>query len=344
LKEKVYRSFELAAYDSFGNEIKDGFAAEFGVGWRNAIGEPINEMNNLETSFAELLLQRWDGSDYEDLTSNLPQTDIQNKWSFVKLQILSRTGSYAVGLSSINNIAILGKVILEGSYKKASKGLMHTDLWNGKQGNLLVNNIDPNQFPFSVLQNYDFTKITAVPDSVVDWIVLQFRNINNPELVFSKLLLVRYDGQLLDLDGSSKIKVKPNEFNPKVESNLFEVVVLHRNHASIKTMNPIELKKDNNKILYDFSKPDFIFGGTASLKLVDVTDGERVFGMRGGYLINDELTISQMLNVTNPYTLLKDYMVPWNTLTQKGYKLFDYDMDGIITTRDYNLSWNNRNQ
>jgi hypothetical protein len=194
------------------------------------------------------------------------------------------------------------------------------------------------------MAGYDFTKITSVPDSVVDWIVLQFRSVNNPNIKFSKLLLVRYDGKLLDIDGKPKIKIYQNEFNPKVESNLFEVVVLHRNHSSIKTLNPIELRRENNKIEYDFTNPEFVFGGTASLKLVDVTDGGRVFGMKGGYLINDDISKNNMINVTNPFTQLKDYMITWNKLTELGYLIYDYNMDGIITTKDYNISWNNREE
>lgn len=341
-KEKIYRSIDLVAFDEKGSEITNGFNAVFGVGWRNAIGEPNNELNNLESSINELILQRWDGTDYEDLTSDIPQNDLPNKWSYLKYTSFNRTGSFAVGLSSINNVSIYAKVLLEGSYKAFSKGLMRTDLWNGLQGNLLVKNIDPAQFPFTELINYDFTIITSVPDSVVDWIVVQFRSINNPKQVFSKLLLVKYNGQLIDIDGNSRIKIKSDEFNPKVDSNLFEIVVMHRNHASIKTLNPVELKKANNKLIYDFSQPEFVFGGTASLKLVDVTDGQRIFGMKGGYLIDDAVTISAMQNVTNPFTQLKDYMAVWNKISKTGYLLYDYNMDGIITTKDYNLSWNNR--
>jgi hypothetical protein len=344
LKEKVYRSIDFEAFDESENLIVDGFNAEFGVGWRNALGEPIDEMNNLESSLAEIILQRWDGTDYEDLISNPAQNSPQKKWAYLNIATLNRIGSYAVGLSSINNISIIAKVILEGSYKSFSKGQMRTDLWNGRQGNLLVNNINPAQFPFSEMAGYDFTKITSVPDSVVDWIVLQFRSVNNPNIKFSKLLLVRYDGKLLDIDGKPKIKIYQNEFNPKVESNLFEVVVLHRNHSSIKTLNPIELRRENNKIEYDFTNPEFVFGGTASLKLVDVTDGGRVFGMKGGYLINDDISKSNMINVTNPFTQLKDYMITWNKLTELGYLIYDYNMDGIITTKDYNISWNNREE
>jgi hypothetical protein len=192
------------------------------------------------------------------------------------------------------------------------------------------------------MAGFDFSKITSVPDSVVDWIVVQFKNVDIPDVKFNKLLLLRYDGQLLDINGNPRIRVNSIEYSPDSSSNKFEAIVLHRNHASIKTLNPIELKKDNNKLLYDFTQPDFIFGGTASLKLVDVTDGARIFGMRGGYLIEDEASRTEMLNVTNPFTILKDFIISWNQLPETGYLLYDYDMDGIVTTSDYNLSWNNR--
>lgn len=342
IKEKIYRSIEFSAFNYTGNSIQNGFIAEFGVGWRNAPAEQIDEMNNLQASFADLILQRWDGSGWEDLGSTPPQTDVPNKWSHLNIKELSRIGSFAVGLPSLNLISIQMKVILEGAYIEASKGLMATDLWNGMQGNLLVGNINPAQFPFSEMIGYDFTKIISVPDSVVDWIVVQFRNVDNPDIKFTKLLLVKYDGKLLDINGNSRIRINNSEYTPGSNSNLYEAIILHRNHASIKSLNPIELRKDNNNLVYDFTQPDFVFGGTASLKLVDITDGVRIFGMRAGYLINDDATKTEMLNVTSPFTILKDYIIPWNKLPETGYLLYDYDMDGIVTTSDYNYSWNNR--
>lgn len=341
IKEKIYRSVDLTAYNQAGLSIQDGFRAEFGVGWRNAPAEPIDEMNGLQTSFADLILQRWDGGGWEDLSSVPPQTDVPNKWSYLHLKELTRIGSFAVGLPSLNLITLQMKVLLEGAYIEASKGLMSTDLWNGMQGNLLLN-INPTQFPFSEMVGYDFTKITSVPDSVVDWLVVQFRNIDDPNIKFSKLLLLRYDGKLLDINGSSRIRVSTSEYNPGSSSNLYEVVVLHRNHASIKSLNPIILRKDNNNLIYDFTQSDFVFGGTASLKLVDLTDNERIFSMRAGYLVNDDASNAEMLNVTNPFTVLKDFIISWNQLPETGYLLYDYDMDGIVTTSDYNYSWNNR--
>jgi hypothetical protein len=218
---------------------------------------------------------------------------------------------------------------------------MATDLWNGMQGNLLLN-INPAQFPFSEMVGYDFTKITSVPDSVVDWIVVQFKNVENPDIKFNKLLILRYDGKLVDINGNPRIRINNSEYTPGTMSNAFEVVVLHRNHSSIKTLNPIEFKKENNNSIYDFTQPEFVFGGTATLKLVDWTDGERIFGMRGGYLVNDDVTKAEMLNASNPLIQLKDYIISWNRLPDTGYLLYDYDMDGIVTTADYNLSWNNR--
>jgi hypothetical protein len=339
-REKIIRAVELTAFDSQGRPINSGYNAEFGVGWRNAPNEPIDEMNNLGSALSELILQRWDGSNWEDLTSNPPQTDA-NKWSFLEYKQMTRSGSFAVGLPSLNLITMQMKLLLEGSYIEASKGLMATDLWNGMQGNLLLN-INPAQFPFSEMVGYDFTKITSVPDSVVDWIVVQFKNVENPDIKFNKLLILRYDGKLVDINGNPRIRINNSEYTPGTMSNAFEVVVLHRNHSSIKTLNPIEFKKENNNSIYDFTQPEFVFGGTATLKLVDWTDGERIFGMRGGYLVNDDVTKAEMLNASNPLIQLKDYIISWNRLPDTGYLLYDYDMDGIVTTADYNLSWNNR--
>jgi len=49
-----------------------------------------------------------------------------------------------------------------------------------------------------------------------------------------------------------------------------------------------------------------------------------------------------MLDALNPYTELKDYITSWENISQTGYLLFDYNLDGIVTTTDFNMSWNNR--
>jgi hypothetical protein len=186
--------------------------------------------------------------------------------------------------------------------------------------------------------------LKSVPDSVVDWVVVQFTNIEYPENTFTKLLLLRKDGRLLDINGNPRIKLSNDEFKIQIISDLFEVVILHRNHSSVKSLNPIELRQENNKLVYDFSNPEFVYGGTAALKLVEIGTDYKIFGMKGGYLINDEISKNEMMNVLNPFTELQDFIKPWNKLAETGYLLYDYDMDGIITTKDYNMSWNNRNK
>jgi hypothetical protein len=78
------------------------------------------------------------------------------------------------------------------------------------------------------------------------------------------------------------------------------------------------------------------------MKLVDITQGNRIYAMRAGYFINDINTKNLMLDALNPYTELKDYITSWENISQTGYLLFDYNLDGIVTTTDFNMSWNNR--
>jgi len=197
-------------------------------------------------------------------------------------------------------------------------------------------------FQLDLIKNVDFTQIQSIPDSVVDWIVLNFRNVNNPEDQFSKLLLIRYDGKIVDLAGNTKIRITRADFDPRVSGTQFELTILHRNHSSVKTLDPVSLIPENNARIYDFSNSEIVFGGTASMKLVDITDGSRIYAMRAGYFINDINTKNLMLDALNPYTELKDYITPWENISQTGYLLFDYNLDGIVTTTDFNMSWNNR--
>lgn len=338
---KIQRSIDIEAFDANNNSISNGFSADFGYGWRYDLNKPYDETGILSDSFLELLLQKWEGTDYADLESAVPRHDSKFGWAFANYNQFNSTGSYSIGLSTSLSIFVQSRVLLEGSYIANSNGLMRTDLWNGMQGNLLVQGIKQQQYPYNKV-NINVNQIISVPDSVVDWIVLEFRNTVNPEVKFSKLLLVRYDGKIVDLNGNPNIRISKNEFDPKSQPSSFDLVILHRNHASVKSLEPIRLIAENNTRVYDFSQPSFVLGGTASLKLVEATPTTRQFALKAGYNLTDAIGQNQMENVLNPFTQKSDHLVIWDKISQTGYLMLDYDMDGIITTRDYNVSWNNR--
>lgn len=338
---KIQRSIDITIYDINQNQILSGFRADFGYGWRYDLNKPYDETQSLSTSFLELLLQKWDGLNYQDLESGVPQLDSKYSWAYSNFNNFTSGGSYAIGLSTSLSLFVQSRVLLEGSYLTNSNGLMRTDLWKGQQGNLLIDGIKQNQYPYNRV-NFNPNQITSVPDSVVDWIVLEFRNTEDPNVKFSKLLLVRYDGKIVDLNGNPNIRINKSEFDPKTQSASFDLVILHRNHASVKTLEPIRLIAENNTKVYDFANPTFVFGGTASLKLVEATPTSRKFALRAGYNLTDPIGQNQMTNVLNPFTVKRDHLVVWDNISQTGYLMLDYDMDGIITTKDYNVSWNNR--
>jgi len=340
---KIQRSIDIYAFDKDNNPIQSGFNANFTYGWRYDLSKPYDETGSLSQSFLDLLLQKWDGTDYQDLESSVPQVDTKYGWAYSNYNQFNSSGSYAIGLSTSLSIFLQARVLLEGAYIQNSNGLMRTDLWNGMQGNLLVQGIKQNQFPYNRV-NFNVNQINSVPDSVVDWIVLEFRNTVDPNVKFSKLLLVRYDGKIVDLNGNPNIRITKSEFDPKNQSSSFDLVILHRNHASVKSLEPIRLIAENNSKIYDFSQPDFVLGGTAALKLVEATPTIRKFALKAGYNLTDATGQNEMINVLNPFTTKRDHLVVWDNISQIGYLMLDYDMDGIITTRDYNISWNNRNK
>ena len=338
-QSKVRRSFEIIMKDVQGNNVENGFNAEFGYGWRNSITDLYDETYSLRDTFMDLILQKWNNTDWTDLQPNLPAMDSSHNWAYQVLSNLNTTGNFAIGLPVHLDIYLHAIVYLEGAYQPNSVGTMRFDLWT--EG-LLINNLNPSDFPYDLIKNVDFSQIKTIPDSVVDWIVLNFKSISNPDDQFSKLLLIRYDGKIVDLAGNTKIRITRADFDPRVSGTQFELTVLHRNHSSVRTLDPVSLIPENNTRIYDFSNSEIVFGGTASMKLVDITQGSRIYAMRAGYYINDDNSRNQMLNALNPYTELKDYITPWENISQTGYLLFDYNLDGIVTTTDFNMSWNNR--
>jgi len=215
---------------------------------------------------------------------------------------------------------------------------MTLNLWN--RG--LLNTAQPKtEYPLNLVTNYNPDDYTSVPDSVVDWVVLEFRPDRNQDGFF-KLGFIKYNGDIVDLEGNNLFKVT-NYDGYKLDSQYY-LVLRHRNHAPVITSQSFALNAKDLIPKIDLTDPANVEGGAASMKLLEIAANNRsIYGLKAGFFV-DENSMDDMVNVLKSFTTKTDWEAAYYGFTNEGYLQADYDLNGIITTNDFNFSWNNRTQ
>jgi hypothetical protein len=329
-KNKVNRRINISGRDLAGNDIADKFKMQFRYAWRHAPGEDYDETNNLKVS--ELVLQRWKDNNWINFQSDEPFILSDESWAYGFSSVVNSTGVFAIGGPDFELLVFRAKVMLEGAYRTGKFATMAMDL---NKRNEIPLTPPSNSYPYDL--DPKLPTLSAIPDSVVDWVVLEFRKekVNAAERFF-KTAFIRYDGSIVGIDGKNDIVF---DYADGIDSGGgdYYVFIRHRNHLMLRTKNPLPIYPDSNSVLYDFtSNSDLIEGGVQSLKLLDIDkDGNRLFGLRGGYKfdqVEDDFR----------FTLDPDRLAAYKEFTLIGYLWGDYNMDGIVNTKDFNISWNNR--
>lgn len=337
-ESKVDRAFTIDAWDSEGNRVDQDMKMDFGYGWRHKPGENEDESNNLNLS--DLLLQRWIGNTWFDYQGK--RADVNNRgWAYNNMENISKLGVFGVGLPGGTSVLFSSRAMLEGPYIPNSGGQMFTNLL--KRG-LLDTPPSKDEYPLNLDPNYNPDNFSSVPDSVVDWIVLEFRNERNSAARAFKTGFIRYDGKIVDMNGNSSLLLTSSD-GIDTGGGSYYVVLRHKNHSPVVTNMPVSIFPEKNTEVFDFSNIENIEGGATALKLLEITaDNRRIWGLKAGYFAdkNDQDALDRLIGVMNFPTLENDYKNSWKMFTTEGYLLQDYDLNGIVTTYDFNLSWNNR--
>lgn len=285
----------------------------------------------------QLVLLRYYDSTYQaygfSRTPTNTSPDPNRIWQHSSSQFIRASGDYAIGLSTGPIWVLNGMLLLEGAMRTIGDSvppLMATDL--AQRG--LLPDVPPPIYPYTLDQISIGDTAIAIGDSIVDWVTVEFRTEQfadgNPALIES-LLLTR-DGRLLD----------PQTLRPKViagiSAGLYYLVVRHRNHLSIMTNDFVLVDRSNIRSTVDFSRGVNMLGGAASMRIVSTFGGRRFFAMPAGNTDGGLVTRSLSEGIDrNDMTLI------WqNRPLINVYSIFDSNLDGVITTEDWNLSWNNR--
>ncbi|MEZ5083468.1 MAG: hypothetical protein R2750_08470 [Bacteroidales bacterium] len=166
--------------------------------------------------------------------------------------------------------------------------------------------------------------VTSIPNAdIVDWVLIEVRDANNPEssdassTIDRMAALLLTNGSVVNIDGSNLL-----EFQKQIIQNMY-IVVRHRNHLDIiSSGSPIESGGNFN---YDFTtNENQAYGGTAAQK--DLGGG--VFGLIGGDGNADN--VIDNADKTNIWQLISG---------KRGYDPADYNMNGQINNQDKNDVW-----
>jgi len=319
---KVKRYITISAKDSNYNPVQFGLSLVVGYGWRNSTDAQKDENNGLTINL--LKLQRWTGADWYDQQNDAPpQVDVVNEWGFNSSVNISALGDFAIGMpGNTLKLVLMSKVILEGPFRYGS---MSFDL---KQKNLLPST-PPDIYPYNLDPRRPTYVVPNFPDSIVDWIVLEFRNKVTGSKSKYITCFVKSDGRVCGRDGSYPI----NLFYEGVDSGDYYVAVRHRNHLSVITENPVHIYPDAiSQKEIDFSRPELLLGRENALRIMGLnSDGSLLFGMIAGDINGDGIIDD------------KDLVSTWEDRDYENeYRTTDVSMSGFFNTRDFNFVWNNK--
>jgi hypothetical protein len=251
--------------------------------------------------------------------SSKPVVEPSIEWAHAFVPDVESLGDFAIGMPGGADVFLNARVFLEGPYRFGSMAL---DL-NKKK---LIPRQPPNIYPYNLDPMRSKITLASVPDSVVDWIVLEFKHSLSSSSKRYITCFIKSDGKIVDLDGRSRILLS----NSSIDTGAYYVVIRHRNHLAVITADPVKIYPETADQYLDFSKPEFVLGAYNALKPVDIKDNSVLYAMFAGD-VDADLLINE-----------KDREMSWIKNDMEGYSIFDINMSGIVNTRDLNYIWNNR--
>jgi hypothetical protein len=251
------------------------------------------------------------------------------------------TRYFALGIDSMLSVLpsafLSAKVFLEGAYEPAY--LLGSMFMGGQMRTLLASNsLLPRSFDSTgtaALGSLINARLSALPEStmqtIVDWLLVEVRPARFADSTLWIPALVRRDGQIIGADAQTPFRVELPSDNEE-----FQIYLHHRNHASLAFAESVKLLPAS-RVSLDFTKEERLANSSKSARVVDTApDGSRVFAMRSGDASGNDGAI-------NRFDYDFSLEAAWNRIFGQGYIRADADLNGIITTKDLNRIWNNRN-
>ena len=325
---KVQRFFRIEARDTNDVLIPSGVTSNFAYGWHwSQIDTAWDETHDL--SVPDLILQRYLDNNWNDLTnSTVPVIDTVHGWAYASINGITPYGDFAIGAPGFTKMYIAASVFLEGPYRNGS---MVADL----RAKELIPLVPPDVYPYNLDPRRLDYRLLYMPDSTVDWVVLEFRSQLTGGTSKYRTALLRTNGAIVDLDGSSPVKLARGG---GIDSGDYYIAIRHRNHLAVITQDPIRVYPQSQPVEINFSNPGILLGQMNAVKPLDKhLDNSLLFGLYAGDVNGD--------GVIND----KDYLGVWdkvydvtdNTADKDNYTVWDLNLSGVLNTRDWNYTWNN---
>lgn len=124
------------------------------------------------------------------------------------------------------------------------------------------------------------TTVSAIPEEAVDWVKIEFRDVDDNTLEKAFARLIDQDGQIIEPDVSN-FKIK------EVESGSYSVVIKHRNHLGIVSNNPVDLSVSSPAVNFKNSQSVAWQNGTISTNAAMKDVGGGVFALWQGNASGD---------------------------------------------------------
>ncbi|WP_020560199.1 GEVED domain-containing protein [Thiofilum flexile] len=213
------------------------------------------------------------------------------------------------------------RAMLQGAYTSAT-GLMRDDLRS--RGFL------PLQQPYAVAP-YAYTGTEATTstllavtgsDAVVDWILVELRDASGTTVLARQAALLQRDGDLMESSSASLVL----QF-PTLTSGDYQIVLRHRNHLDIRTLNAVSLNT-NTATLVDFTLPTTLTLGThsqqqsGSMTLMwtgDTNVNQNIIG--AGPDLDTNKILGQVFTAAENTSINSNYVL-------SGYYIGDLNLDG----------------
>ena len=196
---------------------------------------------------------------------------------------------------------VLGKIkiLLEGAFDA--------------EGDTLTTTLNKNEFlPLSSPYSQAPRTITAMPDGMTDWVLVELKSEKSGPILSRQSLLLKNDGRIVEEDGATDLIGLPD-----VSNGDYFVIIRHRNHLGVMSSIQTSLTATNAE-LYDFTTGQNKVNGNDAKFLKENTFGMYTADITGDGLIilADELTTIRAEN-------LRD-----------GYYSSDVNMDGLVILAD----------
>lgn len=236
---------------------------------------------------------------------NLSNPPKPNKWNDPLYTRLKQSSNYYSpgGYMQRDPVKVRTRIFLEGPYTFDSE--MDTILKE--------NGVIPLQSPY----NQDPRFVESIPDSTVDWVLVQLRKIKTGHPIISRSCFLRKDGYIITEENTTA------DFF--VEEGDYYIVVRHRNHLDVMSSSAVSLSRVTSD--YDFTT------GTDQYEGIDAVQLETgVYGMYAGD--GNESGI----------VTISDANLALSNRDNVGYEISDYNLSGIVTISDVNHAIINRDK